>query len=168
MSNEKQLEQEIANLDAEARASLDKLADSRVELERLHRRTELAAQRRVEREQEAEVVAQEKLAEEARQKAIVECRKLAHQRHNLEAEAEKAMVALLGALDKLLPLEGRQNVAARGASLEASNDLSSVVQHWLETRLMYLLPQVSEFHELYHRPLHELDGQSCEPGGGGG
>lgn len=154
------LQQEIQTLDQEAREVLDRLADRRVELEQLHRKTQLADQRRIEREEEAERKAQEKLAEEARQKAIAEYRKLANQRQDLEAKAEEAMVSLLDALAALLPLEGQQNIQARRAGLEVNNGLRALVQHWLETRLALLLPQVSEFHELYHRPLQELDRQA--------
>lgn len=157
MSTEKKLEKEIETLDQEARASLDKLADRRVELERLHRRTELAQVQRREREEEVERKAQEKQAAEAKAAALEQYHKFAAERYDLEAKAEEAMTTLLDAIDRLLPLEGRQNQAAHGGGLERNNELQPLIQHWLETRLSQLLPQVSEFHEIYRKPLCELD-----------
>jgi hypothetical protein len=146
------IEQEIQDLDREAREALDKLADKREELERQHRATELADERQREREAERKTEEEREASEREHRKAVEEAGKLGRERLALEERAEreaKALAATMGELLELDPRHRRSVEAAWGKAPEQLYSLSfpRVLGSWFRGRFEGVAPGIG--HDLH-------------------
>jgi hypothetical protein len=109
------LEQEIEDLDREAREALDRLADKREEMERRHQATDFAAQRQREREEKRWRREAAETQERERRRRVEKAEELGRRRLELEERAEGQARALVSTLEDLLALDPRHERAVRAA-----------------------------------------------------
>ncbi len=152
VKNEANIEQEIQDLDREAREALDRLADKRGELERQHRATGLAAERKREREAERRMEAEREAEEREHRRAVGEAERLGRERLALEERAEReaeALAATMGGLLELDPRHRRSVEAAWGKAPEQlySMSFTRVLGSWFRGRFEGVAPGIG--HDLH-------------------
>lgn len=145
--SEQNIEQEIQDLDREAREALDKLADKREELERQHRATEIAGERQREREAERRTEEEREASERERRRAVEEAGKLGRERLALEERAEEEAEALAATMGEILELDPRHRRAVEAAWGKAPEQLYSmsfprVLGSWFRGRFERVAPGI--------------------------